>query len=190
MIVVVPHMRTPLPTTWSGSKCSLSRTPPGFRGHQKPCKHRARLHLQKVKMHPLNLGGCGLCGPKPLFYIVLEGHPVNVGGESSHPKIEFRGMGLQGGRICPNLFRVFAFLVFRSLFRSPPILVLIVFSKNKNKSGPTPSASPRLNVSSSLSSPFTAVLGYCFFCFATALACNENASSQNADKSRRICACA
>ena len=72
VIVVVPYMRTPLATTWSGSKSSLNRSP-----HQKPCKPRAPLNLQKVKIHPMNLGGCArqdLCFTERSL------------SESSHPK--------------------------------------------------------------------------------------------------------
>ena len=58
------------------------------------------------------------------------GLPLHLGGESWHPKINLRGMGLQGGRW------FFTCIVFWNLFWFAPIFVLIGF-QNKSRKSPS-----------------------------------------------------
>ena len=192
VMVVVPYMRTPLATTWSGSKSSLNRSPRCFGVTRSPVSPGP----------PWNLGGedpppkfRGLRVPNPLLYSVFEGCPLNLGVVNLHTlKLSLGGMGLQGGRICSDWLR-FLSLFLHSLF--PGIcsgllrfLFRFVFSTQIRTNQGNPFCWPLFRVTDSIShlsfphAPFTSVLGYCFFSFYSAgLACNESASSQSSHKS-------
>ena len=107
VMVVVPYMRTPLATTWSGSKSSLNWSPRFFGVTRSPVSPRPH-SIWWAKLRGLRVAN-------PLFYSVFEGRPSNLGGESSRPKLSLGGMGLQGGRICPDWFRFLPFFL-HSLF--------------------------------------------------------------------------
>ena len=104
VIVVVPYMRTPLATTWSGSKSSLSRTPapPGVSG-QKPCEPPGEDPPPKFR-------GLCVCVKSFVCTMFLRGAPYIHGVDPYIPQNKFwRYMGLQ------ILFRLLPFFL-RSLF--------------------------------------------------------------------------
>ena len=95
--------------------------------------------------------------PNPLLYSVFEGCPLNLGVVNLHAlKLSLGGMGLQGGRICPDWFRFLPFFCIPCFLEFVPIYSdfgsdLFSAEIRTNQGNPfllTPFASHRLNISS------------------------------------------